>query len=269
VSSESTLESFVFGTMRLEQHDLDSCIDLLQHVLEAGVRRFHSSTEYGSFKLFCVALPHACARSGIDIDSLRHIVKLASPHFGESRFDESTMVSAVDEYRKSLEVDTLDVVQWMTRMDLADESARMNCLSRDNEAIANYAKNARADGNINRLGCFPYTRTFRDAVIQKPWCDTLVDYLNLDEREAYDSIPNLNDGQSIIAIRPLYPMFSESSDNSAARPSADECLTFSLQNDKVEAVVVSASSIEHADELVSIISRLRPKAEGPGRHPKS
>jgi len=255
IQHSSGLDSLVFGTMRLKP----SCTNLLEYLLQSGVRRFHSSLEYDSFSHFTNALPVACAKAGVDISSLRHIVKLASPHFGESRFDAGDVSAKIDYYRHHLAVEKLDIVQWMARMDLADDAARVQCLESEDSLISAFAEEAKNSGVIERFGCFPYSHSFRHAVVRKPWCDALLDYLNIEETDALATIDELRENQSLIAIRPFYPTMVDPDSLKPEKtiPTVHACLAYVLENEKVEAVVASAGSKEHAKELVELVHAQR------------
>jgi len=254
-------DAFVFGTMRLGELSERAATDLLVHLLERGVRRFHSSTEYESFERFTSALREACATSGCPSESLRHVVKVAEPHFGESDFVPSRLAERVSAYADALEVERVEVVQWMIRHDLKDEPARLSILERRAEAIAEAVSTLKDRGAIERFGCFPYTRGMREAVLRQPWCDVLVDYLNPLETECRASFEALREGQSVIGIRPLMPVLAAERDASTATPSVASLLEYALSDRRVEAVVVGTGRVAHADEILDCLGELGAAAQ--------
>jgi len=200
----SVLDKFVYGTMRLDALPQAEVTELLSTLLQAGVRRFHSSDEYASFDVFTASLARACQLTGVERDSLRHVVKLASPHFDERHFDAAAVRSRLNRYGEALGTSCIAQVQWMARIDLKDEPARLALLQNEGGAIAASAASLRDDGLIEEFGCFPYTLGFAKAAIETGIFDVLIDYYNPNERDA-ESYADLLTARGIhfMALRPF------------------------------------------------------------------
>ncbi len=200
----SQLDRFVYGTMRLDALEQTQATELLCTLLQAGVRRFHSSDEYASFGLFSRSLAGACGQTGVNPASLRHVVKLASPHFDEHHFDAVAVRDRLERYATALGAPCIAQVQWMARIDLKDEPARLALLEKEGPAIAAAAANLRKSGIIEEFGCFPYTVDFAKAAIQTGAFDVFIDYYNPWERdaEAYADMLKTS-GISFMALRPF------------------------------------------------------------------
>lgn len=252
--------AFVFGSMRVGELSARAATELLVHLLERGVRRFHSSTEYDSFDQFASTLREACARSGCARETLRHVVKVAEPHFGESEFSPSRLAERVAAYADALGVGRVDVVQWMIRHDLDDEPGRLAILEHNLGAIAEAVSTLKREGAIGRFGCFPYTLGMREAVLLQPWCDVLVDYLNPLEAECRASFGMLREKQSVIGIRPLMPVLDAERTAGRGTPSISSLLEYALSDPRVEAVVIGTGRAGHADEILECLGELRPPA---------
>jgi len=239
----------VLGTMRLLDSSEKQTISLLERALLLGVRRFHSSSEYESFGRFSSALAIACESTGVDPTSLQHTIKIADPGFDESTFDSKRLKLKIDLYRKRLNAPKIDTVQWMARAHLKDDSARIKLLHDMAPSIEAAVNDMKQSNIINKFGCFPYSDSFRAAVLDMPWCDVLVDYTNRLETAALKSSQYLRDDQSIIGIRPFFPLTQEDPDI-RARWSFNELLEFVLHTRTIEGLVVSTSSEDHLQQLL-------------------
>jgi diketogulonate reductase-like aldo/keto reductase len=236
----------IFGSMRLGDLSYKKCIEILQFILENGGRRFHSSTEYDSFDQFTDCLKTACVNAGINQNSLGHIVKIATPHFGETRFDYTDLAKKIDQYQNSLGCEQLETIQWMVRGDLANEGARINCMHAQVDEITEAVHELKTQGSILRFGNFPYTQSFRQEVLKQPWCDVLLDYYNPMENSDLD-FEKFGD-KSFIAIRPFYPVLTSPEGTNHTIP---DLLKFALKPGPSESVIVSASKKEHVKEILT------------------
>jgi hypothetical protein len=193
------LSTLAFGSMRLPAAASDDAlVGLLLTLVDAGVTTLHSSSEYDTFPRFCALL--AQVRAARPAVAFEHVIKLAEPHFDSDRFDPASFERKLDDYRRALAADRIDVVQWMLRFDLKQEERRLEILDRDSAAIG--AAVDAAGGRLGAMACFPYTLGFARRVLAQPWCHGMVDYLNPLETESMEYVSSIGD-RGFIALRPL------------------------------------------------------------------
>jgi len=253
------IDQLTFGTMRLGALHYSAIVELLSEALESGVRRFHSSNEYDSFDLFCAALADSCKECRIDNSSIEHVVKIAAPHFGNDTFHIKELIQKCHSYKEALACDKLFLIQWMTRIDLANEPARLNILNISNNEISDSVSELKQTGTIAKFGCFPYTDSFRKEVIKKVWCDVLVDYYNPLESGAISEFHAMRDDQSMFAIRPLFPLFANDGNgdkDQSEKWDVASLLQFALENKKIESLIISMSSTVHLRDIIEKIARI-------------
>ncbi|HEX8384145.1 MAG TPA: aldo/keto reductase [Sphingomonas sp.] len=230
------------GTMRLPGDDDTAAADLLAHARDIGIRGFHCSAEYATFPLFAAAW----ARAGLARADATLIAKVASPHFGEDRFSATRFREKIEAYLQALDVERLDVVQWLLRHDLKAEEARLRILREAEGEIASVVDALRAEGKIGGFIGFPYTRPVADALVAADWCDGVAVYLNPVERGMDAVVAACADrGKAVVAIRPFAAgrVFAETS------LTADDALRHVFDFPAVATAVVSASSRAHLDVL--------------------
>src|SRR5688572_5765112 len=112
---EVRLSPLAFGTMRLDPARLDTAgaARLFGALDDLGITTYHSSAEYDTFGHFAGALrAFRGARSGVRV---QHVVKVASPHFGEDSFSPARFEEQIDFYLSELDAERMDVVQWLVR----------------------------------------------------------------------------------------------------------------------------------------------------------
>jgi aryl-alcohol dehydrogenase-like predicted oxidoreductase len=206
-----------------------------------GVTTLHSSTEYESYARFCGVL-----RRFDHKPDLQHIVKLAEPHFGDSRFDESRLRAKVDRYLADLGAEALGVVLWMWRGNLQDEASRLAGFRAQLPEIRAAFETLRAAGKVRAFAPFPYTSGFADEVIASGACEGLTVYLNPLEQDMIPQIARAaRAGMGAVAIRP----FAAGKALGTVTPRA--CLQSVLRHPGVATAVVSYSTPEHLSELVA------------------
>lgn len=249
---EVELSALSFGSMRLRAERSDrQHLELLLHLVDRGVTTFHSSSEYETFPRF-TSLLRELQRARPQA-RLEHVVKLAAPHFGEDRFVVADLVRRLDAYRAALSSPRIDVVQWMVRFDLQQENRRLQILQESAAELGDAVACLREQGWIGAFACFPYTQGFAQAVLAQPWCDGLVDYLNLHERERVALLPELQRaGQGLVALRPLL------AGELIGRASPAAALRFPLLHPAVASEVLSIGSIAHAEVAFAALDELRP-----------
>lgn len=211
-----------------------------------GVSTCHSSNEYESFPLFCRVLERL--RNSGHSNDRQHIVKLADPHFGETTFDPHRVRQRIESYLEALNVERIDVVQWMWRGDLKQEQVRLEGLAERSSLIEDTFSGLRQAGKVGTCVVFPYTPGFAESALGRAWCGGLAIYLNYLESEYLELARKAAiGGSSVIALRPL-----------AARRVLDVGFTaassiqWTLEQPAVATAVVSYSSEQHLKDLVSI-----------------
>lgn len=242
-----SLSRLIFGSMRLNEKDLSDSDwqNLLRRSYDLGITTLHSSDEYESFPRF-TKIVRELQTEGLEF---KHIVKLGEPHFGSNRFSTQRFNSRLESYCQTLGVEKLDVVQWLWRGDLKDETSRLEGLAVSKESLEQAIETARAKETIGALICFPYTMSFAEAVVTYDWCDGLSIYLNPLETEMQTLLPHLStQRKSAIAIRPL----------AAAKAlyqnySLQDCLTAAFASDSVTAAMVSWSSERQLKSLLEVL----------------
>jgi hypothetical protein len=128
-------DKFIFGSMRLDKLGLENSVELVTHMLRQGMRNFHTSQEYASYHIFTEALKRACEAANVDPGELRHMVKLASPHFGETEIRPDAIEAKLRQYHSDLNCSRIDRVQWMLRADLKQEPLRHEIFRRDSALL--------------------------------------------------------------------------------------------------------------------------------------
>ena len=242
-----SLSKLIFGSMRLNEKDLSDSDwqDLLRLSYDLGITTLHSSDEYESFPRF-TRIVRKLQAEGLQFN---HVVKLGEPHFGSESFSAQRFASRLENYCQALGVEKLDVVQWLWRGDLKDETSRLEGLAASTYSLQKSIETERAKETIGALLCFPYTMSFAEKVLTYDWCDGLAIYLNPIETEWQTLLPYLSTKEkSAIAIRPL----------AAAKAlhqnySLEDCLTMAFASTSVNATIVSWSSEQQIKSLLKFL----------------
>jgi aryl-alcohol dehydrogenase-like predicted oxidoreductase len=278
--SSIALSALCFGSMRLSpaRFDVKSAVDLLLALFDRGVTSFHSSHEYDTYELFCAALQELRRlRPGRPIET---IVKIGVPHFDETDFSPARLRLLIEAELRHLRVDRVDIVQWLVRHTPNDDAPRLDILRRASSCIHEVWRRLREEGKVGLLTVFPYSDAFLRASLELPDVAGLVTYLNLLETEAIPYLDGLvAGGGGFAAIRPLnagklvgdggghnpeavsvlcglFPEI-EASPDALTRLA----LQFPLWHPAVATVIASISSLEHAEQAISVISETLPNIE--------
>lgn len=109
------------GTMRIAEAGLNrrQAADLLLAAADSGVTAIHTSIEYDGLDFSCDALRQA-HRSRPDW-RWAHVAKLAEPGVGETAFDPARFDERLGTDLHALDLPVIDVLQWIVRIDLADQ----------------------------------------------------------------------------------------------------------------------------------------------------
>jgi aryl-alcohol dehydrogenase-like predicted oxidoreductase len=231
--------------------DAASATDLLLSLYDQGVTSLHVSAEYDSWPVTCEAV--RALRKARPNGPLEIVAKHAAPHFNETAFNPAVAQARIDELRRGLGVDRIDLVQWMVRHTPNDDDPRLDILRRDAALIEDAWSAMKGDGAVGALAVFPYSIAFLVAAKGLPWVDGVVDYLNLLE---LDEAPHLDGmaaaGKGFAAIRPM------AAGKLADR--AEEALAFPLLHPATASVIVTASSPANIDMALTA-ARTRPNPE--------
>lgn len=251
IAVDLPVSRITFGTMRLDgAGDGDDVAHLLSLARDMGISSFHCSAEYDSYLSFVAAW----ARAGLAQRGTSLIAKLASPHFGEDRFSASDVRTKIERYLRDLNVDRLDVVQWLLRHDISQESARMRILLDSADEIARLVEDLKAEGKITALVGFPYTRPIAERLLTFSWCDGLALYVNPLERDM-DTVVEAcaHAGKPVVAIRPYAAgrVFAET------ELTAEQALDHVFGKAAVATAVASSSSERHLAMIASYLDAER------------
>ena len=258
------LSALCFGTMRLltPRFDLASATALMLDLFDRGVTSFHVSREYESYPLACAAL-RALRRARPEA-MIEIISKIPVPHFSEDRFDPARAIALIEADRQALDVERIDIVQWMVRHTPNDDAPRLAILTRDGAAAQDTWGQLKADGKISALAMFPYSDAVLRASLALPWIDGLVTYLNPLELDAAPYLDRLaTEGRGFMAIRPL--LAGKVSNNAPFWDGLDIAppdrpafaIAFSLMHPAIASTILTASSPVHLDQAIAEIRRIQ------------
>ena len=168
---------------------------LLEELWEVGVTSHHSSLEYNSYPLYTAALKKSSVAGKI-----KHITKLSSPHFEDDEFSAVILEKRVDAELKTLQIECIDVLQWLVRSKPINDADRLQTLVDKKEEIKETFKQLKQKGKIKSVFSFPYSVPFAKEVIKISQVDGIMSYLNKEEL-AYTSFA---EEEPFIAIRPFF-----------------------------------------------------------------
>ncbi len=241
----TSMSKIVFGTMRMSPDRLvqKDWVRLLLHAQDMGVVRIHCSDEYESFTFFIRVLEEV--RRSLPQFDFRFTVKLAEPHFSETDFEPKRFFKRIDAYRKALQTDQLDCVQWMWRGHLDNEGGRLRGFYDATDRIFDVVERAKQQRLIKEFRCFPYTLEFAKQALDHPTVDGLAIYRNPLENE-YDLFLARASAieKKILVIRPF------KGGDALVDLRISKLIKFSSGLPMVDGIVVSCSSILHLEECV-------------------
>lgn len=240
-------DKIIFGSMRMLEYDFPVAywVDLFSGLHDLGVATWHSSVEYESFGLFCEVV--SAFRKKFPEKKIRHMVKLAEPHFHVNRFDAGLLNEKVAEYLEKLQTDSLYCVQWMWRGDLSDNEGRKRLFLESYPEIEKAVTALRQSGKIENFHCFPYDAGFAQAALDKQAINGLVVYRNKLETE-YDPLLQqaARAGKRNFIIRPLFGGKALELEGETPR----SLLRFALDMPSVDGAVLSISSIGKITQIL-------------------
>ncbi len=212
---------------------------------DRGIKTLHTSSEYGTINLVSAIL-QKLKRESPSLQ-FRHVVKIAEPSFYDGSFDGRRLRAKVFDYIQLLSSDMVHDVQWMWRRGLDDDQHRINEFLSAVDPLAAAVDALKADGVIDRFLCFPYTPDFAIAALQQRFCDGLVVYRNMQERE-YDGALDIcaKGGRVAYVIRPLNAGKALQGIDIPPR----ELVKFALDKPSLEGAILSSNSLQHIDAIL-------------------
>lgn len=263
------LSPVIFGSMRLDPSkiELERAIELVSYLYSRGVDTFHSSHEYDTDAFFCRAIQQF--RQQHPEAEIKHIVKIGVPHFGDSEFSSAKLIALVENRLRDLNTERIDLVQWLVRHQPNEDRYRLPILAACQQELQKTWSRLQQEGKVGALAAFPYSVPFAEAVLQLPSCWGLVTYLNYLELEMAPLLDVMAaNGQGYVAIRPLGGGLITGDSDLAAVPKQQRlqkimaalnlraselvksAVRFPLLHPAVTSVMVSVSSIAHAEEII-------------------
>lgn len=229
------LSNTTLGTMRFYDKKLSvkEVLSIIENSFDIGINTHHSSIEYNSYNLYTKALNFSTHKNQI-----KHIVKLAAPHFEENSFSSKSLESKIDADLKNLQIEQIDVLQWLLRSKPINDKKRLNILTQQRDEIEYCLANMKRKGKIKSVFSFPYSVPFSKEALKLKEIDGIISYLNLQEieyREYANKIP-------FIAIRPFFAGALINTENKCQK--IEQCLQFVNAHKTVLTKIVSINSIE-------------------------
>lgn len=236
------LSKETLGTMRFYDKNLSTkeVTKIIENCYEIGIDTHHSSHEYNSYNLYLKALKNSVCKKQI-----KHIVKLSSPHFEDDPllFSAKNLETRIDAELKNLNIDQIDVLQWLVRSKPINDKDRLNILSLQTNEIEECLANLKQKGKIKTAFSFPYSVPFAKEVIKLKQIDGIISYLNIQE-EDYSEFAN---SAPFIAIRPFFR--GALLQNGDKDQKIKECLNYIDSHKNVLSKVISINSKEQINSF--------------------
>ncbi|OIQ23511.1 aldo/keto reductase [Lacinutrix sp. MedPE-SW] len=233
------LSNITLGTMRFFDKSLSSneVTSLIEEAYSIGINTHHSSSEYSSYSLYTAALKKAsCAKN------VKHIVKMSAPHFEDNIFSSKLFENRVDNALKVLNIEQIDVLQWLLRSKPINDQDRLNTLFKFKDEIEDLLLKLKQKGKIKSVFSFPYSVPFAEKVEKLNEIDGIISYLNKEEQD-YSKFATK---KPFIAIRPFFAgALLKDSKNINER--IKSCLDFIQTNKTVISTVVGINSIQQLE----------------------
>lgn len=230
--------------MRFLDKDLNTnqVTNIIEKGYDIGITTHHSSFEYSSHQLYTNALKASTCKKNI-----KHIVKLAAPHFEEQKFCGKTLKTKVESQLKILNIDRIDVLQWLVRSKPINDFDRLNTLSTQELEIEECLLDLKKSGVIKSIFSFPYSVPFANEIVKRNYIDGIIAYLNTKERD----FKNFANSVPFIAIRPFLGGDLVDSKESAEQKIHD-CLKYVDSNKTVISKIISINSIQHLNAFAHL-----------------
>ena len=240
------LSDIALGTMRFHDKSLsiNEVTELIERAFEIGITTHHSSFEYSSYELYTKALKNVRYKN-----DLQHIVKLASPHFEDKEFSTPVLVQRVENQLKALNIDQIDVLQWLVRSKPINDEDRLGTLKNQKDEIKACLSKLKQEGKVKSVFSFPYSPTFAGAVVQLEEIDGIIAYLNKEELEY---VPYANKFP-FIGIRPLFAGKLIHVNEKNLEKKIHDCLDFVRGHNAVISQIVSINKVEQLNAFRTYI----------------
>lgn len=233
--------------MRMLEYSYDEFywVDLFDYMYEKGIDIHHVSSEYASFEFYIRTLKLFNEKYPLKV--IKHLVKLAEPHFDSNVFDPENFYNKVKNYLKILNIGKIWGVQWMWRGDLKFEEKRMESFTKNFRLISETVESCKNKSLFEGFYLFPYTNTFcslankLNVELAIPLFDGLTIYRNFKERE-FDGF--LDYFSNNIIIRPL------NSGDLDEKINKKDAFDFSINHPNINYAIVSISSKEKLNILL-------------------
>jgi len=245
LSINTSISEITLGTMRFLEKSLmpNEVTDIIDTCFDNGIDTHHSSSEYESYNLYTEGL----AKSK-NIQKIKHIAKLAAPHFGESKFSSERLITGVDNYLKTLKKDRIEVLQWLVRSTPINDIDRLKVINENTNEINEVLGTLKQEGKIETVYSFPYSVVFAEEVLKKiSEVDGIISYLNILELD-YVDIAHKN---KFISIRPLASGKILNKPNSIG---LKKVLKFPLSFENSLSTVISLNSKANIETLINALS---------------
>lgn len=234
------LSPIALGTMRFVEKGLSEqgVLNLIEVAFNKGITTHHSSFEYESYNLYTNAL----AKFGFR-NQVQHIVKLSSPHFEEDAFSAITLEERIDRELKRLNINCIDVLQWLVRSKPINDKARLSILATQKDEIGGCLSKLKSKGKIKRVFAFPYSIPFAEEVVKISEIDGIISYLNMEEQD----YKKFADSFPFIAIRPFFggKLIQETDKKKLIRT----CLNYVQSHHHVISIIIGVNDLAHLDGL--------------------
>jgi aryl-alcohol dehydrogenase-like predicted oxidoreductase len=239
------LSKVTLGTMRFLDKNLNTkdVTKIIDECFAIGIDTNHTSFEYNSYQLYLNALKNSTFKKQI-----KHIVKLSSPHFEDNplTFSSKTLENKVDEQLKNLNIEQIDVLQWLVRSKPINDKDRLNILAQQTNEIEECLSSLKQKGKIKSVFSFPYSVPFAKQVLKLNQIDGIISYLNLEEND-YSQFAN---NTPFIAIRPF--LRGTLLQNGDKEVKIKECLKHIDSHKNVLTKVISINSLDQVSTFKQI-----------------
>ncbi|MDT0607841.1 aldo/keto reductase [Croceitalea rosinachiae] len=234
------LSAVSLGTMRFHDKSLttNQVVRLIENSYDIGITTHHSSFEYSSYELYTKALKSVRHRTDI-----KHIVKLSSPHFEDDGFSTEILVERVENQLRALNIEQIDVLQWLVRSKPINDKDRLAILENQKIEIKACLSKLKQQGKVKSIFSFPYSPVFAKAATKLEEVDGIISYLNSEELEYTHYAKEF----PFIAIRPFFAGKLIQGDGINRDKKIRKCLDFVRGHDAVLTQIVGINSLKQLD----------------------
>lgn len=234
------LSAISLGTMRFLDKGLSvkQVTALFDCAKDKGITTLHVSSEYSSYDLVKAALPHR---------DHQFIVKLAAPHFDEDGFSQKSLEKKVDRFLLDFKRDSIDVAQWMWRMNPLDDDSRIEKTGEQLGSMQEAFQALVVSGKVKQFSCFPYTPSYMHFIRKKGLMHSQTNYLNFWEDDLFEG----GIAEDSIVLRPLAAGRFRKSNFSLSH-----CLSYPLSHPNIKTVVISLHNKKNIEEVASIAGKI-------------